>query len=251
MKIKSIITIAAAMVLALSAKAQEQPRGPIDPVRIGVALTAGANSHLGIASLSGMQTSYGTQGPAVDWTDKALGLGIEGSLIFCDRWKLDLGGSFSNWNNPPYAIIMGTYDEGEGYSIGEIPTYEAVDMQHKLNYLAYIAGSYYFRIKKVPALRPYLGLRFQASYAGSSLREQNYLAMGRSTAETYTLASGVLAGVDYYFSRNFFVGASVEPFRYTYGVVAYRPQEGLSLLAADTHFFGVFAAPQLKIGFLF
>ena len=75
--------------------------------------------------------------------------------------------------------------------------------------------------------------------------------MGRSTAETFTLASGVLAGVDYYFSRNFFVGASVEPFRYTYGLVAYRPQEGLSLLAADTHFFGVFAAPQLKIGFLF
>ena len=251
MKIKSIITIAAALVMSVSLLAQEQPKGPIDPVRIGVALTAGSNSHLSVASLSGMQTSYGTQALSADWTDKALGLGIEGSLIFCDRWKLDLGGSFSNWNNPPYAIIPGTYAEGEGYEMGEIPTYEAVDMQHKLNYLAYIAGSYYFRIKKVPALRPYAGLKFQVSYAGSSLREQNYMAMGRSTAETYTLSTGLLAGVDYYFSRNFFVGASVEPFRYSYGVVAYRPQEGLSLLAADTHFFGVFAAPQLKIGFLF
>lgn len=251
MKIKSIITIAAALVMSVSVMAQEQPKGPIDPVRIGVALTAGANSHLSVASLSGMQTSYGTQALSADWTDKALGLGIEGSLIFCDRWKLDLGGSFSNWNNPPYAIIPGTYVEGQGYEPGEIPTYEAVDMQHKLNYQVYIAGSYYFRIKKVPALRPYAGLRFQASYAGSSLREQNYQAMGRSTAETYTLATGILTGVDYYFSRNFFVGMSVEPFRYTYGVIAYRPQEGLSLLAADTHFFGAFAAPQLKIGFLF
>lgn len=248
MKVKSIITILALVALGTSALAQEQ-KGPIQPVRIGVALTAGANSHLSVSSQSGMLTSYQAQALSADWTDKALGLGIEGSLIICDSWKLDLGGSFSNWNVPPRAYVPGTM--GAEYEMGEIPAYEAVDMQHKLNYTAYIASSYYFRIKKVPALRPYVGVRFQGSYAGSSLREQTYLAMGRSTAEGYTLASGVLTGVDYYFSRNFFVGASVEPFRYTYGVVAYRPQEGLSLAVADTHFFGVFAAPQLKIGFLF
>ena len=249
MKIKSIITLAAALVMSASLFAQEQPKGPIDPVRVGVAVTVGSNNHLSVSSQSGMLTSYGTQALSADWTDKALTLGIEGSLIFCDRWKLDLGGSFSNWNVPPRAIIPGTMEDE--YVQGEIPTYEAVDMQHKLNYLAYISGSYYFRVKKVPALRPYLGLRFQGSYAGSSLREQNPESMGRSIAEAYTLASGVLAGVDYYFSRNFYVGASVEPFRYTYGLIYYCPQEGLSLLAADTHFFGVFAAPQLKIGFVF
>lgn len=248
MKVKSIITILALVAVSFSALAQEQ-KGPIQPVRIGVALTAGANSHLSVSAQSGMLTSYGAQALSADWTDKALGLGIEGSLIICDSWKLDLGGSVSGWNVPPRAIIPGTMDGN--YEMGEIPTYQAVDMQHKLNYMAYIASSYYFRIPAVPALRPYVGLRFQGSYAGSTLREQNYEALGRSTAEAYTLATGVLTGVDYYFSRHFFVGASVEPFRYTYGVVAYRPQEGLSLSAADTHFFGAFAAPQLKIGFLF
>ena len=236
------------MALGFNALAQEQ-NGPIQPVRIGVALTAGANSHLSVSAQPGMLTTYGAQALSVDWTDKALGLGLEGSLIICDRWKLDLGGSLSGWNVPPRAMVPGTMD-GE-YEMGEIPTYQAVDMQHKLNYMAYIASSYYFRIKRAPAVRPYVGVRFQGSYAGSSLREQDYQAMGRSTAEAYTLAAGLLTGVDYYFSRHFFVGASVEPFRYTYGVVAYRPQEGLSLSAADTHFFGVFAAPQLKIGFLF
>lgn len=248
MKVKSIITIIALMAFGVNALAQEQ-KGPIQPVRIGVALTAGANSHLSVSAQSGMLTSYGAQALSADWTDKALGLGIEGSLIICDSWKLDLGGSVSGWNVPPRAIVPGTM--GTEYEMGEIPTYQAVDMQHKLNYMAYIASSYYFRIPKVPALRPYVGVRFQGSYAGATLREQNYEALGRSTAEAYTIAGGVLTGVDYYFSRNFFVGASVEPFRYTYGVVANRPQEGLSLSAADTHFFGVFAAPQLKIGFLF
>jgi outer membrane protein W len=248
MKVSNIIALAVALFIGTSALAQEQ-NGRITPVRVGVALTAGSNSHIGITAQNGMLTSYQTEAASVDWTDKALGLGIEGSLIFCDRWKLDLGGSFSFWNNPSYPMVPGTMDGG--YEPGEIPTYEAVDMQHKLNWIAYIAGSYYFRICAVPALRPYVGVRFSGSYASSSTRVDNYEAMGMSAAEGFVLSGGVLTGVDYYFSRNFFVGASVEPFRYSYGVTAYRPQEGLSRLGADTHFLGAFAAPQLKIGFLF
>ncbi|MBE6252978.1 MAG: hypothetical protein E7109_05625 [Bacteroidales bacterium] len=114
-----------------------------------------------------------------------------------------------------------------------------------------LAFSYYFRIPAIPALRPYVGLRGQFSYASASLRENEMVTMGASVAEGMAYSLGVLTGVDYYFSRHFFVGASVEPFRYTYGVVQYRPQEGLSNLGADTHFMGAFAAPQLKIGFVF
>ena len=248
MNIKSIITLAAALMLGTAAFAQEQ-KGPIDPVRVSVALTAGANTHLSVTAPSGMLTSYENEAFSVDWTDKALTLGVEGSLIICDRWKLDLGGSFSNWNNPPYAAVLGTM--GGEYSIGDIPTYRAVNMQHKVNYQAYIAGSYYFRIKGVPALRPYAGARFQGTYAGASKRLQDFMAMGRSTAEAFSLCVGILTGVDYYFSRNFFVGMSVEPFRYTYGASLIRPQEGLMNLGADTYYFAVLAAPQLKIGFLF
>ena len=146
-------------------------------------------------------------------------------------------------------MIPGTM--GSTYEMGEIPTYEAVDAKINLNWLAHMAFSYYFRIAAVPNLRPYAGLRFQGGYASDLWAYDDYRAMGNSVAEAFTLCGGLLTGVDYYFSRNFFVGASVEPFRYTYGVVKYRPQEGLSVLGADTHFMGAFAAPQLKIGFLF
>jgi hypothetical protein len=249
MNIKSILSLTVALLFGAASLQGQDLAGAIAPVRIGIALTAGANSNLNVSAQPGMLTSYGAQAMSVDWTDKALAFGMEGSLIFSDHWKLDLGGSFSYWNNPPYAMVPGTMTGA--YEVGEIPTYEAVDMQHKMNWHAYIAGSYYFRILLVPALRPYAGIRFQASYASASLREDSENALGASVAEGYSGSVGALVGVDYYLTRNFFVGASVEPFRYTYGVVQYRPQEGLSNLGADTHYMGAFAAPQLKIGFVF
>ena len=249
MNIKSRITLTVALLVgAATLQAQEQ-KGRTETVRVGVALTAGANSYLNVSALPGMLTSYETQAKSVGWTDKALAFGIEGSLIFCDRWKLDVGGAFSYYNNPSYAMVPGTM--GSTYEMGEIPTYEAVDAKINLNWLAHMAFSYYFRIAAVPNLRPYAGLRFQGGYASDLWAYDDYRAMGNSVSETYTVCGGLLTGVDYYFSRNFFVGASVEPFRYTYGVVKYRPQEGLSLLGADTHFMSAFAVPQLKIGFLF
>lgn len=249
MNIKSIITLAAVVLLSAATVNAQEKTGRTEPVRIGVALTAGANSYLSVSALPGMLTSYGTQALSAGWTDKALAFGIEGSLIFCDRWKLDVGGAFSYYNNPSYALVPGTM--GDTYEMGEIPTYEPVDAKINLNWLANVAFSYYFRIPAVPSLRPYLGLRAQGGYASDLWAYDDYKAMGNSAGEAYTICGGVLTGVDYYFSKNFFVGASVEPFRYTYGVVKYRPQEGLSVLGADTHFMSAFAAPQLKIGFLF
>ena len=249
MNIKSILSLTVALLFGAASLQGQDLAGVVAPVRVGIALTAGANSNLNVSAQPGMLTSYGAQALSVDWTDKALTFGLEGSLIISDHWKLDLGGSFSYWNNPPYAMVPGTMSGT--YEMGEIPTYEAVDMQHKMNWLAHIAISYYFRIPLVPALRPYAGVRFQASYASASLREDDERVMGVSVAEGYSISAGLLTGVDYYLSRNFFVGASVEPFRYTYGVVKYRPQEGLGNLGADTHFVGAFAAPQLKIGFVF
>ena len=249
MNIKSIITLAAVLLLGAATVNAQEKTGRTAPVRIGVALTAGPSSYLNVSAQNGMLTSYGTQAMSVGWTDKALAFGAEGSLIFCDRWKLDLGGSYSYYNNPGYPDLPGTM--GETYEIGEIPNYEAVEAKINMNWLAHLAFSYYFRIAAAPCLRPYLGVKVQGGYSSDVSMYNDYRAMGNSEGESYTITAGVLAGVDWYFSKNFFVGASVEPFRYGYGVVKYRPQEGLSVLGADTHFMGAFAAPQLKIGFLF
>ncbi|OUP06540.1 hypothetical protein B5F34_14065, partial [Mediterranea sp. An20] len=45
--------------------------------------------------------------------------------------------------------------------------------------------------------------------------------------------------------------AEIDPFAYTYNRTLIKPQEGLSNLDANSHNFGIFAAPTLKVGFKF
>ena len=243
MNINRIFVLAAALLVSVSAFAQE---GPVKPVRIGVSVTVGSNAYAGISALPGTLASYETAALSANWMDKAPAFGIEGSMIICDKWKLDLGGGFNFGFNPGYTGV-----EGTGSEYGDIPTYQPVALQQSMSYLVYLAGSYYFRVPSVPALRPSLGLRFGANYANNQQIADSEEWMGVSAGETFTLNASIIGGIDYYFSRNFFVGMNVDFFRYAYGVVQYRPQEGLGALGADTHNFGFLGAPKIKIGFVF
>ena len=243
MNINRIFAFAAALLVGVSVLAQE---GPYKPVRLGVSVTVGSNAYAGISALPGTLASYESEALSGNWMDKAPTFGIEGSMILVDRIKLDLGGGFNLGFNPGYPGA-----EGTGTRTGDIPAYEPVAFQKSASYLAYMAVSYYFRIPTIPALRPSVGLRFGATYANNLQIKDDENWMGTSIGENYTLGGAVIAGIDYYFSRNFFVGMGVDLFRYVYGVTSQRPQEGLSLLAADTHNFGFLGAPKIKIGFVF
>ena len=245
MNINRIFTIAAAMLITVGAFAQEQ-QGRIKPVRLGVSVTVGSNAYAGISALPGTLASYESAALSTNWMDKAPAFGIEGSMIICDRWKLDLGGAFNFGFNPGYPGV-----EGTGSDYGDIPTYEPVALQQNISYLVYLAGSYYFRIPAIPALRPSIGLRASGSYANNQKLAASEDWLGGSVGETFTLGASVIAGIDYYFSQHFFVGMGVDLFRYVYGVTAQRPQEGLGVLGADNHNFGFLGAPKIKIGFVF
>ena len=243
MNIKRIFAFAAAMLVGVGVLAQE---GPVKPVRVGVSVTVGSNAYAGIRALPGTLASYESAALPTNWMDKAPAFGIEGSLILADHWKLDLGGAFNYGYNPGYPGV-----EGTGTQMGDIPTYEPVILQQSVSYQVYLAGSYYFRIPMVPAVRPSVGLRLGATYANNQQRKDVEEWMGTSVGENYTLGASVIAGFDYYFSRNFFAGVGVDLFRYVYGVTAQRPQEGLGVLGADSHNFGFLGAPRIKIGFMF
>ena len=243
MNIKRIFAFAAAMLVGVSVLAQE---GPVKPVRVGVSVTVGSNAYAGISALPGTLASYESAALPTNWMDKAPAFGIEGSLILADHWKLDLGGAFNFGYNPGYPGV-----EGTGTQMGDIPTYEPVILQQSVSYQVYLAGSYYFRIPMVPAVRPSVGLRLGATYANNQQRKDVEEWMGTSVGENYTLGASIIAGFDYYFSRNFFAGVGVDLFRYVYGVTAQRPQEGLGVLGADSHNFGFLGAPRIKVGFVF
>ena len=76
-------------------------------------------------------------------------------------------------------------------------------------------------------------------------------SMGTSVTESLAVGASAVLGVDYFLSRNFYVGASVDAVRYVYSYTALRPQEGLGALSASSHNIGALAAPMLKLGFVF
>ena len=181
-------------------------------------------------------------------------VGFEGGWFFKDLWKLNLGGGLNFTNNPGYSAVPGTIDDNAGSAednMGEIPNYRAVAGAQSFSYNVFAGVDRYLKIKKVPNLMPYLGVRVGFAYGLNEMKYDEYETMGKSTAETYNLRGAITFGVDYFVLPAMYVGVQVDPFAYTYNMTTYKPQEGLGNLSADSHNFSVLAAPTIKIGFKF
>ena len=231
-----------------AANAQEKEK----PV-FSLALTVGANSFASVSAMPGTQDVYETQAPAVNWTDKKIGFGIEGGLKIGPSWRILIGGAFNYGLNPGHPGSAGTTTTGfpAEYNANQIPTYNSVAAQNSLSYLAYAGFDYLFDISVLPRLKPVFGFRFGGSYAADSKKWDDPQTMGASVAEAYYFKGAVVGGVDYFFTDNFFLGITLNLFDYTYTVSRYKPQEGLAALSADGHLFGAIANPALRIGFCF
>lgn len=220
------------------------------PVRIAVSLTLAPNSYTTVSAQSGNLPLYEAEAPSVNWMEKGTAYGIEGSLLFRNGWRLDLGGSYGYSATPGRAGLAGTVENGV-MEPGDIPAYRAVATQQSNSYMAYIALSHYFKLKFAPALKPYVGMRVRGSYAQNWKLYDEVESMGRSISEGFAAGVSALLGVDYFFSCNFYVGASVDALRYVYSYAGIRPQVGLGTLTAFSHNFDLLATPTLKIGFVF
>ena len=140
---------------------------------------------------------------------------------------------------PGYGPLPGTADSEEEYDMGDIPNYGAVSDRSVIQFNVYTGVDRYFRTK-IDGLMP---------YERSMTDDETY--MGESVGEAFNIRGALTAGVDYYFTDAFFIGAEVDPFAYTYNRTLIKPQEGLSNLDANSHNFGILAAPTLKVGFKF
>lgn len=258
MNIKRMTAILAFATIALTLAAatgdkKECPEGcgaEDKPARIAVSLTMGPSSYSSAIAQSGNLPAYEAEAPSANWMDKGTAFGIEGSLLFRSGWRIDLGGSYGYSVNPGKTGLAGT-GSGGYLEPGDIPTYRAVASQQSNAFLAYVAGSYYFKVPSAPSLKPYVGLKVLGSYAHNWKNYDEMNSMGTSVTESLAVGASAVLGVDYFLSRNFYIGASVDAVRYVYSYTALRPQEGLGALSANSHNIGALAAPILKLGFVF
>lgn len=256
MNLKRLLLFAVMPMACLAGNAQQscpQKKFDFTPKKndFTVALTVGYNSYANVKTLPTYSTTYEGEALSTDWSKKMLMVGIEGGWFFNDLWKLNLGGGLNFTNNPGYAAVPGTIDENTEPGDGSIPNYRAVADQYSFGYNVFTGVDRYFPIARVPNLMWYTGARVGFIYALNEAKYDEPEAMGKSTAEAFNVRGSIAVGIDYYVLPALYIGAQVEPFAYTYNVTKYRPQEGLSLLDANSHNFSVLAAPTLKIGFKF
>lgn len=246
---KRLTTILAALVLVSCGAALAQERGAHQN-DFSFAVTAGYNGSVMQNAAPGNQQSYSVSSLSTNWNDKSIGVGVELGWFFVDLWRLNFGGGFSFTNAPGYSPVPGTVDDNWEAGDGSIPDYLGIAAQNTMQFNAFIGFDRYFRTG-IDGLLPYVGIKAGYSYGSNLQFMDDETWMGLSAGEAFNIRGAVTFGVDYFFTEGFFVGASIDPFAYTYNYTMIRPQEGLRGLAADSHNFSAFAAPTLKIGFVF
>ncbi|MBQ8009102.1 MAG: OmpA family protein, partial [Bacteroidaceae bacterium] len=191
-----------------------------------------------------------------NWSDKKLMVGFEAGWFVADLWKLSLGGGLNFTNNPGHPGVPGTIDEVYGQNglnpydqMGELPNLVAVADARSFSYNVAIGLDRYFKLKNVPNLMPYLGVRGGYAYGQNVKAYDEPYAMGKSSAETFNIRGAVAFGLDYYILPGFYLGAQIEPFAYTYNRTSSRVQDGIETMKANSHNFNFLAAPTIKVGF--
>ncbi len=253
MNIRQFVMSAVLLVSCLGAAAQNTENTPAKG-DFTVAATLGYNSYTSVTAQPGNLTDYSAASLSTDWSNKKLMVGFEAGYFVSDRWKLNLGGGMNISHNPGYTAKPGTIDSGNAGSIednmGEIPNYLAVASQYSCTYNVMAGVDRYFATP-VTNLMWYTGIRAGFAYSLNEQKYDEWTSMGKSVGESWNLRGAVTVGADYYLTCGLFVGASVDPFAYTYNMTSFRPQEGLARLSADSSSFAVLAAPTIKVGFKF
>lgn len=254
MKISRVLLLAVMPMMCLAANAQDSKEDNTPKKGdFTIAATVGYNSYASVSALPGTLANYEASAISTNWSDKKLMVGFEAGWFFKDLWKLSLGGGLNFTNNPGYSAVPGTMDENASAedNMGEIPGYRAVADAQSFTYNVFAGVDRYFKIKNVPNLMYYAGVRVGMAYAQNQMKYDEYESMGKSVGESWNLRGSVTMGVDYFVLPAMYIGAQIDPFSYTYNMTSYKPQEGLSNLDADSHNFSLLAAPTIKIGFKF
>ncbi len=249
MKISKLLLYAVMPMMCITV-AQAQQKEP-QKGDFTLAATVSYNSSVMKNAAAGNLMDYSVTATSTNWNDKALSVGIEGGWFFHDLWKLNLGGGMNISKHPGYSAVPGTFDPlTDEVGDGSIPNYGAVADQNYLQFNVYTGVDRYFKTG-TEGLMPYIGIRVGYAYGRNLSQTDNEEYMGKSVGEAYNIRGALTAGVDYFFTNAFFIGVQVDPFAYTYNCTLIKPQEGLSNLDADSHNFGILAAPTLKVGFKF
>jgi len=196
-------------------------------------------------------------------------IGAEFRLFVSDNIALKLNGSGIYRNTPHRDNVPGITPATSGAvdpaspNAGWIPNYDATVMDNSFNANVSVGGEFHFSSAN---LSPYVGLMIPFCYGRRSLYDptatvdMNQANLGNAVKiadvgarhiEQIGFGGQLIFGADYNLSESLFLGIEIKPVSYIYALNTKYPAPGLETRSADSHTFGFFTQPVLKIGFKF
>lgn len=197
-------------------------------------------------------------------------IGAEFRYFVSERVALKLNGSGSFRNTPAQENVQGVTPatsgaiDSESPNAGWIPNYNATVMDNSITGNAAIGLEFHF--KSTGKVSPYWGIMIPASYTRRSMYDPTVTVnmqnpslssavkitdVGVRHVEQVGFGGQLVLGGDYNFTESLYLGFEIKPVSYIYAFNTKFPAPGLETRSADSHSYGFFTQPILKIGMKF
>ena len=196
-------------------------------------------------------------------------IGIQGKYFLTDRWDINAMFSMNISATPPRDYIEGDH------SVPEFPIqdYKYIEGRIQNAWTVQLGSNYYFNTKN-ERIYLYVGGvlgwqmgRIQTSYPytgetviDEDMSEETDEYLNTESVQLYTpnsrtgqifgLRAGAVTGIEYSIAKGLILGFEVQPVSYRYDCIQICPK-GSAVYQAGHHSIGLFATPNLKIGFRF
>jgi outer membrane protein OmpA-like peptidoglycan-associated protein/outer membrane protein W len=177
-------------------------------------------------------------------------IGVELGYYIGNRWALTLSGGTILSNTPSQLAIP---------AAGNLPAYAAVIADGNIGVNVTVGTQYLFKTNS-RKLFPYVGVAVPYNYARRSMYDPTVVVdgggatitdLGVGHTEVNSIGIQAVAGVDYYFTDEIFMGARIVPMAFNYAVSSQKPRPGLPVLAAENSAASFFVQPTISLGFNF
>lgn len=183
-------------------------------------------------------------------------IGAEGRYYLSDGFAVTLSGG-ATFSNVPSTLAIPAVVDATGTTV--IPGYNAVVEDSRADVSVSVGAQWSFDVKS-KKLFPYLGFAIPFNYARRSLYDPtvtfgnngaNIVDLGARHVNVNGVGLQAVAGVDYYFSNNFYLGASIKPVSFYYISNSRIPGPALPGLTSESYTISSFVQPLLSLGFKF
>ncbi len=181
-------------------------------------------------------------------------IGIEGKYFVTNKMAVTLRGGAIMRHTPERLNMPGVNGAG---GVVVIPPYNAVVGRDNVEIHVAPGLQWYLNLKSA-RLQPYVGFALPMDYARETLYDPTVdvrggvagvYSFGASNADLFALGAQGVAGLDYFLTKELFIGFEVNPVSVQYVFTGKTPQPGAVIREAENLTYSFFGQFAFKLGF--